>query len=121
MGAILFERLSSWKARGEGQGARGGATLTDQQLLRARFRCLEEVDSVRYSLKDLAHARKLGWITEAGWGLVSALKREIEKVGKRIAPFEQAVLRSKHGAELKRHRKELATARGTYGPAKVLL
>jgi hypothetical protein len=48
--------------------------------------------------------------------LVSSLKREIEKVEKRIRPFEQAILRSKHGAELKRHRKELAAARETYGP-----
>lgn len=89
--------------------------MTEQQLLRARFRCLEEVDSVRYSLKDLAHAHKLGWLTPAGWGLVSSLKREIEKVGKRIRPLERAVLRSKHGAELKRHRKELVSARETYG------
>ena len=104
---------------GEGRGASGGITLTGQQILRARFRCLEEVDSVRYSLKDLAHARKLGWLTPAGWGLVSALKREIDKVGKRIAPFERAVLRSKHGAELKRHRKDLAAARETYGPVRL--
>lgn len=109
MGAILFERLSSWAKTGK-------AMLTPQQLLRARFRCLEEIESVRYSLKDLAHARTLGWLTPVGWGLVSLLKREIDKVGKRIAPFERAVLRSKHGAELKRHRKELAVARETYGP-----
>ena len=112
MGAILFERLSSWAKSGK-------SILTPQQLLRARFRCLEEVDSVRYSLKDLAHARTLGWLTPAGWGLVSALKREIDKVGKRIAPFERAVLRSKHGAELKRHRKDLAAARETYGPVRL--
>lgn len=111
MGAILFERLSTWAKS-------GNATLTPQQLLRARFRCLEEVDSVRYSLKDLKHAHTLGWLTSAGWGLVSSLKREIEKVEKRIAPFERAVLRSKHGAELKRHRKELAAARKTYGPVR---
>ena len=91
-------------------------SLTPQQLLRARFRCLEEVDSVRYSLKDLAHARTLGWLTPVGWGLVGSLKREIDKVGKRIAPFERVVLRSKHGRELKRHRKELTGARKTYGP-----
>jgi len=65
------------------------------------------------------------WLTgaaaleSAGWGLVSALKREIDKVGKRIAPFERAVLRSKHGAELKRHRKDLAAARETYGPVRL--
>ena len=116
MGAILFERLSSFEASGKGRGARGGTSLTEQQILRARFRCLEEVDSVRYSLKDLAYAKKLGWLTQAGWALVSSLKREIDKVERRIRPFEAAVLRSKHGRELKRHRKELATARETYGP-----
>ncbi|MSQ77437.1 MAG: hypothetical protein EXR97_03150 [Nitrospiraceae bacterium] len=121
MGAILFERLSSFEARGKGREARGGAILTDHQLLRARFRCLEEVESVRYSLKDLAHARKLGWLTPAGWGLVSSLKREIDNVGKRIALFEAAVLKSRYGSELKRHRKELTTAGETYGSAKVLL
>lgn len=110
MGAILFEKLST-------RAKSGKATLTPQQLLRARFRCLEEVESVRYSLKDLAHARTLGWLTAAGWGLVRSLKREIDKVGKHIAPFEQTVLRSKHGAELKRHRKELETARNSYGPS----
>ncbi|HYM37935.1 MAG TPA: HEXXH motif-containing putative peptide modification protein [Nitrospiraceae bacterium] len=109
MGAILFEKLSTWAKSGK-------TTLTDQQILRARFRCLEEVASVRYSLKDLVHARRLGWLTPAGWGLVSALKREIDKVGERIAPFERAVLRSKYGRELKRHQKELASARETYGP-----
>lgn len=119
MGAILFERLSSFEVRGKGREARSGSTLTEQQLLRVRFRCLEEVDSVRYSLKDLAHAKKLGWITETGWGLVSSLKREIGKVEKRIRPFEATVLRSKHGRELKRHRKELATARETYGPVRL--
>jgi len=60
-------------------------------------------------------SKQLGWLTPAGWGLVCALKREIDKVEKRIAPFERAVLQSKHGAELKRHRKELASARETYG------
>ncbi|MGH7235332.1 MAG: aKG-HExxH-type peptide beta-hydroxylase [Nitrospiraceae bacterium] len=116
MGAILFERLSSFQASGKGQGASGRTMLTEQQLLRARFRCLEEVESVRYSLKDLESARKLGWLTPAGWGLVSSLKGEIEKVGKRITPYESAVLKSKYGAELKRHWKELAEARNTYGP-----
>jgi HEXXH motif-containing protein len=116
MGAILFERLSSWMARGKGREASGRTLLTEQQLLRARFRCLEEIASVRYSLKDLAYARRLGWLTPAGWGLVGSLKREIDKVATRIAPYERAVLRSKHGAELKRHQKELSAARRTYGP-----
>lgn len=114
MGAILFEKLSTWAKSNK-------ATLTSNQILRARFRSLEEVASVRYSLKDLAHAHTLGWLTPDGWGLVNSLRREIDKVENRIAPFERAVLRSKHGAELRRHRKELATARETYDPAKVRL
>ena len=109
MGAILFERLSTW-AKGD------NSTLTEKQILRARFRCLEEVDSVRYSLEDLEHARNLGWLTPAGWELVSSLKREIDKVETRIAPYEWAVMRSKHGRELRRQRKKLASARETYGP-----
>jgi len=109
MGAILFEKLSTWAKAGH-------STLTEKQILRARFRCLEEVASVRSSLKDLAHAHELGWLTPAGWELVSSLKREIDKVENRIAPHEWAVMRSKHGRELRRHRKELAQARETYGP-----
>ena len=111
MGAILFEKLSTWAKSGK-------ATLTDQQILRARFRCLEEVDSVRYSLEDLEHARTLGWLTPAGGELVNSLEREIDKVETRIAPFEGAVLRSKYGRELKQHRKELAKTRETYGPSR---
>ncbi|MFM7841310.1 MAG: hypothetical protein ACKO9T_05495, partial [Nitrospira sp.] len=53
----------------------------------------------------------LGWLTSAGWGVVCSLKREIDEVARRIAPFERAVLRSKYGRELSRHRKALATAR----------
>ena len=76
-------------------------------------RCLEEVESVRYSIKDLEHARKLGWLTSAGMALVQQLKQELARVKKRIAPFERSVLRSKYGRELTRHRKELAEARQT--------
>ncbi|MBI4400807.1 MAG: hypothetical protein HY581_04155 [Nitrospirae bacterium] len=90
--------------------------LLPQQILRTRLRCLEEVESVRYSLKDLAHARKLGWLTAAGWTLVSSLKRELARVRKKIKPFEATVLHSHYGPELKRHRQELAEARRTYGP-----
>jgi HEXXH motif-containing protein len=117
MGAILFERLSSWKARGEGREASGRTTLTDQQILRARFRCLEEVASVEYSLRDLDYAgKKLGWLTASGMALVEQLKQELAKVTPRIAPYEATVLRSRYGPDLKRHRKELAEARNTYGP-----
>lgn len=117
MGARLFERLASFQARGEGQGARGetGKGLTEEEVLRARFRCLEEVASVRYSLHDLAYARRLGWLSAAGWRLVGSLTREIDRVEKRILPFEQTVLRSRHGGELRRHLEELRRARQTYG------
>jgi len=33
-------------------------------------------------------------------------------------PFEGAVLRSRYGRELKQHRKELDSARETYGPVR---
>ena len=110
MGAILFERLSSWAASGH-------AKLTPQQILRARFRCWEEVESVEYSLRDLDYAaKKLGWLTSEGRALVNSLQREIQGVEKRIAAFEAAVLRTHYGAELNRHRQELVMARKTYGP-----
>ncbi len=116
MGAILFERLSSWIARaGTVEVRRSG--LTKRDILRARFRCLEEIGSVRYSLQDLTYAaRELGWVTDEGKSLVDTLKKTIEQVGKRIAPFEAVVLRSSYGVELKRHRQELQTARRIYGP-----
>ncbi|MBI4400805.1 MAG: hypothetical protein HY581_04145, partial [Nitrospirae bacterium] len=96
MGALLFEQLSSWAASGR-------ATLTDQQILRARFRCLEEVASAEYSLRDQDYAgKKFGWLTAAGWTLVSSLKRELARVRKKIKPFEATVLHSHYGPELKR-------------------
>jgi len=108
MGAILFERLSSWAESGR-------ATLTPQQILRARFRCLEEVASVEYSLRELNYAvKKLGWLTASGMALVEQLKQELAKVKNRIAPYEATVLRSRYGTELRRHRRELMAARRTY-------
>jgi HEXXH motif-containing protein len=120
MGAMLFERLASSQVRGSRFGVRGGGDpgLTREERLRARFRCLEEVASVRYSLRDLAYARRLGWLSASGWNLVTAMKREIEKVESRIAPFERTVLHSSHGRALARHRKELARARLLYEPVK---
>jgi HEXXH motif-containing protein len=119
MGAVLFERLSSFEARGARHAARGEkqARLTPDEVLRARFRCLEEIASVEYSLRDLDYAAtKLTWLTAAGRSLVDSLGREIERIRNRIAPYEVAVRRSRHGPELKRHRQELAHARKTYGP-----
>jgi HEXXH motif-containing protein len=117
MGAMLFERLSSFSARSPKRTAGRRAGLTKSDLLRSRFRCLEEIDSVRYSLLDLTYAkRELGWITNIGQGLLDSLWGEIKRIERRIAPFEKPVLRSRYGAELRQHRQELAAARGTYGP-----
>jgi hypothetical protein len=117
MGAMLFERLSAWGARGPRRAARGMARLTEQEVLRARFRCLEEIASVEYSLRDLDYAAtKLGWLTAAGKSLVDSLRREIQQAKKRIGRYEASVLRSRYGPALNCHRQELANARKTYGP-----
>ncbi len=137
MGAILFERLSSWAVRGEGtwassvepRGAHGKsrseqtdrtAQLTRAQVLRARFRCLEEIESVRYSIQDLGYAaRRLGWLTGSGKRLVGMLEAEIGKVERKIMPYKKDVLRSKYGPALHRHAEELKRARMTYGPVRL--
>jgi hypothetical protein len=106
MGAILFERLSA-----------GSSGLGTQDRLRARFRCLEEVESVGYSIRDLTDtADRLGWLSTYGAALVRILKGEIRKVHRRIAPYRDQVLRSRHGPALRRHVRTLSRARATYGP-----
>ena len=104
MGALLFERLALGKA------------LPSRDRLRARFRCLEEVESVSYSIRDLSHAaERLGWLSTSGAVLVRTLKNEIGKVSRRIAPFRAAVLRSRFGPALRRHMQNLERARASYG------
>jgi HEXXH motif-containing protein len=118
MGAILFERLAAYGVRGTRCDVRGKnrISLTPAHILRARARCLEEVESVRYSLRDLRDAdRRLGWVTPAGMALVRQLDQELSRVRTRIAPFETVVLRSRYGPQLRRHRRTLARARATYG------
>jgi hypothetical protein len=120
MGAMLFERLSTW-ACGRGGVARWtGAGLTLRDLQRARFRCLEEVESVRYSIRDLEYAgRHLKWLTGSGQRLVKQLVESIEQVEHNIAPHKKAILASTFGPALRRHGKELQQARQTYGPARL--
>jgi len=120
MGAILFERLSTW-ASGRGGSARWKqAGLTSRDLQRARFRCLEEVESVRYSVQDLEYAnRHLKWLTGSGQRLVKQLEETIEQVEHNIAPHRKAVLASTFGPSLRKHVKELHQARQTYGPARL--
>ncbi len=118
MGAMLFERLSSFRARGKGREASGRSRLTDQELLRARFRCFEELASLRYSLRDLlGPARARGWLTKDGLRLVRLLQREIVWVRRRLAPWRNRVMRSRYGPALQRHLDELERARRTYGRA----
>ncbi len=120
MGAMLFERLSSW-ASGRGGSARWKkAGLTERDLQRARFRCFEEVESVRYSLQDLQYAdHHLGWLTGSGRRLVGELAEAIGNVERSIEPFKREVLRSTFGPALRRHIKELHQARQTYGPVRL--
>lgn len=120
MGAMLFERLSSWG------GGRGGAArwkkagLTARDLERARFRCLEEVESVRYSLQDLHYAdHHLGWLTGSGRRMVGQLTEVIDQVEQSIAPHRKAVLQSKFGPALRKHIKELQQARQAFGPVRL--
>jgi hypothetical protein len=120
MGAMLFERLAASQARGGGRGARGKASLTRQHILRARFRCLEEVESVRYSLQDLKYAGgRLGWLTDSGRRLVGQLEEAISAVERKIARHRKGVLRSQFGPALRRHIGELRKARVTYGPGRL--
>jgi len=120
MGAMLFERLSTW-ASGLGGSARWKrAGLTQRDLQRARFRCLEEVESVRYSIQDLGYAGwHLKWLTGSGRRLLKQLSAAIGQIEHHIAPHRKAVLASTFGPTLRRHIKELQQARQTYGPVRL--
>ena len=120
MGALLFERLSSWAETKEGKKGWKAAGLTPRDLMRARFRCLEEIESVRYSIQDLDYAgRHLKWITGSGARLVRQLEEEITRAESRIAKHRKAVLASSFGPALRKHVKELRDARQTYGPVRL--
>jgi HEXXH motif-containing protein len=120
MGALLFQRLSSW-AWGRGGAVRWKrAGLTQRDLQRARFRCLEEVESVRYSLQDLHYAdHHLGWLTGSGRRLVGQLHEVIDQVERESKRFESQVEHSQFGLTLRKHIKELQQARQTYGPVRL--
>lgn len=127
MGAMLFGRLSAWGARDKGRRVKGkkrsirsDIQLTKAQLLRARFRCFEELESVRYSIQDLEYAdRHLGWLTGSGRRLVGQLADAISKIERSIEPLRRQVLHSKFGPSLRRHVEELRKARLTYGPVRL--
>lgn len=118
LGAMLFERLAAWA--GPAGNAAGLRTfgLSARDIQRARCRCLEEVASVEFSLQDLTRAaRDLKWLSPSGVALVQALAGQIAAVKRRSAAFRPSVMRSSFGPALRRHERELAEARRTYGQA----
>lgn len=117
MGAQLFERLSSWAETRSGLAQWRETGLSSRDLLRARFRCLEEIESVRYSLRDLQYARdRLKWLTGSGARLVRHLEQAIAKAERNISKHRHTVLDSSYGRLLEAHQTELRQARHTYGP-----
>lgn len=116
MGAMLFERLSTWAETKQGKKQWKEAGLTPRDLMRARFRCLEEIDSVRYSLQDLAHAGgRLKWLTSMGKQVVDQLAEALGHIEQHMRRHQTAVSRSSFGPALRRHRVELVRARETFG------
>jgi HEXXH motif-containing protein len=119
MGALLFERLSAWSGTKQGMAQWREAGLTERELLRARLRCLEEIESVRYSIQDLQYAgRHLKWLTRSGSQLVTHLETAIVGADEKMSPHRRAVLGSPLGPSLLNHIEELGQARQTYGPMK---
>lgn len=116
MGALLFARLSAWAESGQGKAQWRQAGLTARHLLRARFRCLEEIESVRYSLFDLKYARRLKWMTPAGVRLVANLEAAVLSAERDMSHHRKAVLASSFGRVLRRHVAELQRARQQHGP-----
>jgi HEXXH motif-containing protein len=120
MGALLFQRLSSWASGRDGAARWKKAGLTQQDLQRARFRCLEEIESVRYSLQDLHYAdHHLGWLTGSGRRLVGQLAETIDQVAQLSEGFKREAQRSSFGSALRTHSKELQQARQAYGPIRL--
>ena len=120
MGALLFERLSSWAETKQGMKQWKAVGLTQRDLMRARFRCLEEIESVRYSIQDLEYAGgHLKWLTGSGARLVRQLEEQIGNAEARIVRHRDAVLRSTFGPALRRHIKQLQQARQAFGPVQL--
>jgi hypothetical protein len=120
MGALLLQRLSLWGAGRGGSVKWKQAGLSSRDLQRARVRCLEEVESVQYSLLDLQYAdEQLGWLTRGGRTLVQELAKAIAPVERFSSQLRQQVERSSFGPALRRHVRELQRARHTYGPIRV--
>jgi HEXXH motif-containing protein len=120
MGALLFQRLSLWASGRDGAARWRKAGLTLSDLHRARFRCLEEVESVRYSLQDLHYAdHHLGWLTGSGRRLVGLLTDTIDQIERQSDRFKREVERSAFGQDLRKHAEELQQARQAHGPMRL--
>lgn len=117
MGALLFDRLSTWGTRKVRKPQWNANGLTGRDLARAQFRCLEELRSVRYSFQDLSYAgKKLGWLPKAGRRLVRALDRHVSAIDRRSAEYHRGIADTSFARELAQHERELQKARSTYGP-----
>jgi len=116
MGALLFERLSSWSGKDTVRPNIGSTNgLRGRNLLRARLRGLEEMASVTYSIEDLKWVgHRLGWVTPTGQVLVKALHRALGRAKTRLQRFRLMVERSGFGRELRQHEQTLKHARITY-------
>jgi HEXXH motif-containing protein len=126
IGALLFERLSSWW-EGHAAGRRRNHCVESslafnqrdmqRDMVRARFRGLEEIASVRYSIRDLrVAADRLHWVTRAGRSLTTSLERHLQGPARRLARFRADVLQSRYGPALRSRLAQLAWARKTFGP-----
>ena len=120
MGALLFERLSCWGSGRGGAEQWKEAGLSKRDLQRAQFRCLEEVESVRYSLQDLHYAdHHLGWLTGSGRRLVVQLTKALDGIESKSRRFTYEVERSPFHSVLCKHIKELQQARRMHGPMRL--
>ncbi|HKT35516.1 MAG TPA: HEXXH motif-containing putative peptide modification protein [Nitrospira sp.] len=121
MGAQLFARLSVWAETAEGRTQWRKAGLSPRHLMRARFRCLEEIESVQYSLRDLEYAgRHLKWITSSGARLIKQLEEAILSAERQMSAHRRTVLDSFYGPALRKHVAQLRNARRTYGPMRLV-
>lgn len=89
--------------------------MSQRDLARARYRSLEEIESVRYSLTDLDYAgSELKWLTRGGKQLVRQLADALAQIEQAMSTQQAEVATSSFGPALRRHRAALAHARQIY-------
>jgi len=121
---LSFEVQAGEFAAVVGRSGCGKTTLLS--LLAGFLRCTEGAvfaDRVRIAGPSperaviLQENNLLPWLTAAGLRLVRLLEREIARVRRSLAPWRNAVMRSRYGPALRRHIHKLEQARTTYGRA----